>query len=356
MLRPETEADLAEMVRAANGPLRVQGGGTQIAVPGADLTTAGLNGISLYEPGALTLVAGAGTPMADVQAALDAEGQRMAFEPWDYRAVLGRDGVPTLGGCVSVNASGPRRMVAGAARDAAIGVRFVDGSGTAIKSGGRVMKNVTGLDLAKLVCGARGQLGIVTEVAVKLLPGVAATRTLVAQGHDAAEAVRVMSGALGTPYEVTGAAYSDGRTMLRLEGAEASVDYRADVLVKALGGDWSVEKIDWADIRDATQFAGSDADLWRISVKPSDAPGLVVSLPGRTMLDWGGGLVWAEADPGTDLRARMNCPGHATLIRAAPETHAALGTAHPDPTPVARLSEGLRTQFDPRGLFQMEDT
>ena len=214
MLKPESEAELAEVVRAARGPLRVRGGGTRMAVPGADLTTAGLSGISLYEPGALTLVAGAGTPMADVQAAIDAEGQRLAFEPWDYRSVLGREGAPTLGGCVSVNASGPRRVVAGAARDAVIGVRFVDGSGTVVKSGGRVMKNVTGLDLCKLVCGARGQMGIVTEVALKLLPGVAATRTLVAGGHDAAEAVRVMSAALGTPYEVTGAAHLNGRTML----------------------------------------------------------------------------------------------------------------------------------------------
>jgi len=360
MLEPVSESALAQAVRGADGPLAIRGGGTRGAPPPRDgtvLSVAGLTGITLYEPGALTLVARAGTPMAEIDAALEAEGQRLAFEPWDARAVLGRDGVPTLGGCVAANASGPRRMVAGAARDSVIGMRFVDGTGTAVKSGGRVMKNVTGLDLAKLLCGSRGALGVITEVSLKLLPGIAATATLAADGLSPDAAVGAMSAALCTPYEVTGAVHDPAgpRTLLRLEGTEASVSYRADALARALSrhGDWRAEHGPgpWADLRDARDFAGGAGDLWRISLRPSDAPGTVAALPGRWRMDWGGGLIWAEAPEGTDLRAALAGAGHATLVRAGADTHRALGTLHPEPAPVARLTDGLRARFDPRGLF-----
>ena len=155
---PGSEAELSELIRAASGALVVRGGGTRGAVrAGEVLETAGLAGIRLYEPGALTLVAGAGTPVIEIEAALAAEGQRLAFEVPDLRGVLGREGVSTLGGVVTENASGPRRVAVGACRDFCLGVRFVDGRGEIIRNGGRVMKNVTGYDLVKLMAGSRGQ-------------------------------------------------------------------------------------------------------------------------------------------------------------------------------------------------------
>ena len=191
---PATEDELADVVRAAAAagrPLAIEGGGTRgigHAVEGDRLSTAALTGITLYEPGALTLVVRAGTPLAEVEAALAAEGQMLPFEPWDARALTGSNGVPTVGGMVAVNAAGPRRMQAGACRDSLIGVRFVDGTGAVVKNGGRVMKNVTGLDLVKLMAGSHGTLGVLTEVGFKVLPRPEATATLVLEGLDDATA------------------------------------------------------------------------------------------------------------------------------------------------------------------------
>ncbi|MEM7711725.1 MAG: FAD-binding protein, partial [Pseudomonadota bacterium] len=196
-MRPETEAELAEIVRGANAPLSVRGGGTRhVPAAGEPLTVSGLTGITLYEPGALTLVARAGTPVAEVEAALAAEGQRLPFEPMDHRGLLGTEGAPTIGGAVAMNVSGPRRVQAGACRDSLIGVRFVDGEGTVVKNGGRVMKNVTGYDLVKLLAGSRGSLGVLTEVSFKVLPAAATQATLRLDGLKVADAVRAMAAGL----------------------------------------------------------------------------------------------------------------------------------------------------------------
>ena len=208
-MKPETEAELAEMVTGLTEPVRVLGGGTRgIAGPQAALVTTGLTGVTLYEPGALTLVARAGTPLAEVEAALDAEGQRLAFEPMDHRGLLETGGEPTIGGVVAANVSGPRRVQAGACRDFALGVRFVDGRGQVLKNGGRVMKNVTGYDLVKLMAGSWGTLGVLTEVSLKVLPKAETTETISVQVPDAGTAIRVLSAGLGSPYEVTAAAFS----------------------------------------------------------------------------------------------------------------------------------------------------
>lgn len=356
-MRPGTEAEVAEAVLSAQGALRIIGGGTRAIgrpVVGEVLETSGLTGISLYEPGALTLVAAAGTPLAEVEAALLSEGQRLPFEVPDLRGLLGRTGVSTLGGVVAGNASGPRRVQAGACRDSLIGIRFVDGRGTAIKNGGRVMKNVTGYDLVKLLAGSFGTLGVLTEVAFKLLPVPEATATLVIPDLDDTAAVAAMAAALGSPCDVSGAAHWPGvGTMLRIEGFATSVAYRAGQLRALLGGEVQDGPGRWAEIRDVAPFHAAQGDVWRLSVKPSDAPGLVARAGAEAVLyDWAGGLVWVLMAPGTDLRARIApFAGHATLVRAEAATLARIAAFQPEPAPVAALTAGLRATFDPRGIL-----
>ena len=364
-MRPETEAELAEMIAAAKGPLNVKGGGTRMIGQrsgGTELQTTGLTGVSLYEPGALTLVVRAGTPLAEVEAVLDAENQRLPFEPMDHRGLLGTQGTPTIGGVVAANASGPRRIQVGACRDFMLGVRFVDGQGTAIKNGGRVMKNVTGYDLVKLLCGSWGTLGVLSEVSLKVLPKPESSATLAIDGLSVAQAVDVMSRALGSPFEISGAAHDPqaGTTLLRIEGFAESVTYRIGRL-KALfdGHDISVETDAarvaeiWAGIRDVAPLQGGEGDIWRLSVKPSDAPEIAARLEAEALLfDWGGGLIWARVSEGNDLRARLGfVSGHATLVRATSGTVGALPVFHPEPAPLARITAGLRARFDPRGIL-----
>ncbi|TYB90748.1 FAD-binding protein [Oceaniovalibus sp. ACAM 378] len=363
MLLPKDEAELGAIVREADGPLWIEGGGTRGPVAARDgvrLGTSGLTGITLYEPGALTLVARAGTPLAEVEAALAAENQRLPFEPMDHRALLGTDGVPTIGGVVAGNVSGPRRIQAGACRDSLIGVRFVDGRGDAIKNGGRVMKNVTGYDLVKLLAGSHGTLGVLTEVSFKVLPVTPEQAVVILPGLSVGQAIAAMAAALSSPFEVSGAAHRPGGdVMLRIEGFAASVSYRAGRLVKLLAGFGPAEILRegvaamWRDIGNGAQFSGTGQDVWRISVKPADGTAVAARLEGADLLfDWGGGLIWAGVAPGQDARAALDgIAGHATLVRATPETHARLGTFHPEPAPLAAIAAGLRAQFDPRGIL-----
>ena len=321
-MTPKPETALAEAVKAAAAkktPLHIKGGGTRAGlghgVTGEVLNTSGLKGISLYEPGALTIVAAAGTPLETVEKTLAKENQRLAFEPMDHQALYGTNGKPTIGGAVAANVSGPRRIQAGAARDALIGVRFVNGEGTVIKNGGRVMKNVTGYDLVKLMAGSHGTLGVLTEVAFKVLPMPETSALVSVAGLEPARAVEAMSAALTSPFDVTGAAHLAARTprtMIRVEGFEGSVKYRAGRLQDLLGsfGDVDVSLNDkanqqaWADVRDVKQVAGGEGDVWRLSVKPSDGPAVRDSLPSgaAVQMDWGGGLVGARVPAGTDVR------------------------------------------------------
>ena len=358
-MRPGEESDLVQMIRAASGPFALRGGGTRGPMAaGAVLDLSGLSGVTLYDPGALTLVAGAGTPLAQVQAALAEQGQHLAFEPPDLRALLGRQGVSSLGGVAAANASGPRRVQAGAARDALIGLRFVDGQGAVVTSGGRVMKNVTGLDLVKLMAGAHGTLGVVTEVAFKLRPAPETRASLCLHDQTVAQAVAAMSAALGSPFEISGAAHlpASRETHLRIEGFAASVAYRTARLQDLMAGQGaqisqSPDPVAlWAGLRDVVALAGQPGDLWRLSVQPSTAPGLVARLPEGSLaqLDWGGGLIWVRTPPGCDLRAHLGpITGHATLLSGP----AHLPVFAPAPAPVSQLSAALRRKFDPRGIL-----
>lgn len=362
-MRPCDEAELAAMVREATGSLRLRGGGTRPVgrpVTGAVLETSGLAGIRLYEPGALTVIAGAGTPMADLESALASERQRLPFEPMDHRGLTGRGGEPTLGGMVAANASGPRQVVAGSCRDSLIGLRFVDGHGQVVRNGGRVMKNVTGYDLVKLMTGSWGTLGVITEVAFKLLPAPEAATTLEIGGLAPEVAVEAMAAALGSPYEVNGAArLPDGRTVLRLEGFTASVAYRTGELAAVLSRFGPARRLDaeetaalWRDVRDVAAFHGQPGDVWRLSATPSKSPALAARGGGQALFDRGGGILWLLVPEGTDLRAALGAfGGHATLIRASEETRRAIASFPPEPAPVAALARGLRARFDPRGIL-----
>lgn len=360
-MKPETEAELAEMVAGLTEPVNIVGGGTRgITGPAATIETVGLSGIALYEPGALTIVAQVGTPLARIEAALEAEGQQLAFEPMDHRVLLGTGGTPTIGGVVATNISGPRRIQAGACRDFLLGVRFVDGAGQVVKNGGRVMKNVTGYDLVKLMAGSWGTLGVLTEVSLKVLPKPEVSATLAIQVPDTTTAIRALSAALKSPFEVSGAAYDpqDGQALLRVEGFAESVAYRVEQLKSVLAGIGEIAEVSksaalWRALRDVAAFHGKDGDVWRISVKPSDAPDLAARLEAKqTLFDWGGGLIWALVPKGTDLRARLGAfEGHATLVRAEASTAETLGRFQPEAAPVKALNKGIRHKFDPRGLL-----
>jgi glycolate oxidase FAD binding subunit len=357
-MRPVDEAELAEVVRGATAPLAVLGGGTRGPVLAGDrLETGAIRGVRLYEPGALTLVVAAGTPLAEVEAVLAAERQRLAFEVPDLRGLLGRAGVSTIGGVAAANASGPRRVQAGACRDAMLGVRFVDGTGAVVRNGGRVMKNVTGYDLVKLMAGSHGALGVLTELSFKVQAMPEAEATLVLDGLTDAEGLAALRRALGSPYDISGAARVAGRSLVRVEGMAGSVAYRMRQLAALIGGDMveaGASAALWRDVRDVTPFAGRDGAVWRISGVPTDA--LMVPRALRAagvahdcLWDWGGGLVWLLCPPGQGdlIRAALAGRGHATRLRGIEAS-----PAFPPQAPgVAALQAGLKARFDPRGLF-----
>ncbi len=357
MHRPENETALADLIKGASGPLSIRGGGTRgIECAGDPVSTQAMSGITLYEPGAMTLVAQAGTPVAEIEAALARENQRLAFEPMDHRPLMGTDGTPTIGGVMAANVSGPRRISVGAARDFLLGVRYVDGAGQIVKNGGRVMKNVTGYDLVKLMAGAHGTLGVLTEVSLKTLPCPETEATLVLHGLSDVQAVAAMASALGSPYEITGAAHDPvkGVTLLRIEGFAPSIAYRAEKLKALLAPvEITVDTAEqsmarWAAWRDVTALADVPGDVWRVSCKPSDGPDIAGRARAEAvMYDWAGGLIWMRLAEGRDLRGRLgNYDGHATLVRGTGQPR-----FQPEAAGVARLTAGLRARFDPRGVL-----
>jgi glycolate oxidase FAD binding subunit len=379
---PTTEIEAAALIAEAAArrtPLAIEGNGTKAtlgrpAQAEATLSAAALAGITLYEPAELVIGARAGTPLATIQAALAEKGQMLPFEPLDYRPLLGSAGEPTIGAVAALNLSGPRRISAGAARDSLIGVRFVNGRGEVVKSGGRVMKNVTGLDLVKLMAGSCGTLGFLTEVTFKLLPRPETSTTLILHGLDDARAVEALSAALGSPFDVSGAAHLpaglDGpaRTLLRLDGFEPSVRARAERLAELLRPFAGAELIEgeaatdlWRRIRDVRPLLEAHADaVWRISTAPSRGPAVAAAIararPARWFYDWGGGLLWLATDATDDAGARavrtaLDGAGHATLVRAPAEVRAAVPVFQPLAEPLMRLTAGIKASFDPAGVL-----
>ena len=352
------EQDLAGFVQERVHPVFIKGGQTR----GVDLKhdrvdMAGLSGVVDYEPGALTMVAKAGTTLQHIEEVLKAEGQQLAFEPTILNNALGASGASTIGGVFATNGSGPRRIQAGAARDFLLGVRYVDGHGNVIKNGGRVMKNVTGYDIVKLMAGSWGTLGLLSEVSFKVLPMPAAQATLVISGINADVAVDVMTTSLNTAFDVNGVAYDIAAkcTYVRLEGFEQSVKYRTKSLMEILGAQRDITVYDdtesgnvWWNIRMLAAISDQHGDLWKISVRPTDGPQIVQKL-GLTsgIMDWSGGLIWAKLDAGKTAREILDgIPGH--VINLSAKTGLKFSNTNPALT---HLQDAIREKFDPKGIF-----
>jgi glycolate oxidase FAD binding subunit len=365
---PKTAAEVVELV-AAGRPLEIVGGGTKRgvgSVRGAEavLSLAGLSQVIDYAPEELVLTAQAGVKLATLEKLVAAEGQMLPFEPPHLGKLLGAKGSATLGGALAANLSGPRRIRAGASRDHFLGLEAVTGRGELMKAGGRVVKNVTGYDLAKLMAGSWGTLAVLTEVTIKLLPAARTELTLLFFGLDDARAGEAMTRALNAPVEVSGAAHLPQRTAaraplkgemavtaLRLEGFAASVAARAEHLALALKDFGRIEQLDaplsrdfWVQVREVEAFWKDPRRLWRISVPPAVGWRVGEAAPGDVLYDWGGGLVWllSDADPRPAVRA---LGGHATLYRGAGVAFETLEG------PLAALTARVKAAFDPHALL-----
>ena len=389
MVKPRDEDEVLAAVQAARDdemPVEVLGHGSKRGL-GRPVTaerqidTSGLTGVTAYEPAELVLTARPGTPLADIAALLDEHRQELAFEPMDPSKLWPGNSAGTLGGTVAVNAGGPRRIKAGAARDHLLGFRAVSGRGDIFKSGGQVMKNVTGYDLSKLIAGSHGTLAVMTEVTVKVLPRADTERTMVLRHLDERQAVAALNEASGLPYETSSfACLPDGAwaglqpgccLALRLEGPAVSVNKRFDELASHFGSRGAVEAIDerasrlfWGVLRDAEPVAAVVGPVWKVSVAPSQGSAAVAALRAaglplaRWYYDWAGGLIWLGLDGASDdagaaiireVLARFD--GHATLMRAAEAVRAAVPVFHPQPGPLAALSRRVKASFDPLDIL-----
>jgi len=391
---PDTVEELAYLVAEAadtRTPLEVMGHGTKREVGrlvqyGAVLSTESLVGVSLYEPTELVLVALAGTPVAQIEQMLAENDQELPFEPVDLGPVLGfGPGQATIGGVLATNISGSRRILSGSARDHLLGVQAVNGRGETIRSGGRVMKNVTGYDLSRALAGSWGTLAVLTEVAIKVLPTQRDVRTLLCFGLADPTGVEVLGLALGTPFEVSGTVHVNGElaqrfsdeeisrpgqsvTAIRVENFPASARYRASRLKQmlqayapALELDTARSRMFWDDVKSLRMFERTGRPLWRISMAPTSGPKLVHSLARkidvRALYDWSGGLIWLDTPLITDAgaveirRTLAEFGGHATLIRAEPQARAVIDVFQPLDAPLMALTAALKQAFDPVGIL-----
>ena len=346
-----------------------------------DLT--GLTGVTLYEPEELVLSARAGTPLAEIEALLEKHGQQLAFEPMDCSALLGTGGSGTLGGTLAANLAGPRRLKAGSARDHVLGIAAVSGRGDAFKSGGRVVKNVTGYDLSKAMAGSWGTLAAVTDVTFKVLPAAEEETTLALRGLTDEQASVVMSAAMGSSAEVSSAAHlpegvagllasetlgGDAATLLRVEGFGPSVKSRIELLKTLFADAREIQLLEgensravWRGIRDCAPFAdGTEKPVWRISVAPTAGHDVALAIrqhaPATVFYDWQGGLVWLrmEGDDEAMLVRQAVAKfggGHATLLRAPADVRTSVPVFQPQPTALSALSARLRQEFDPNTIL-----
>src|SRR5450755_2668540 len=402
-LKVRDAADVEAVVRAAiadEQPLEIIGHGSKrlIGPPmatNAVLDMSALNKVTSYEPNELIITVEAGAPLADVMSLIDSKNQQFAFEPIDTAALLGGPPYGTIGGMIGAGLAGPRRIKAGGVRDHLLGAHAVSGFGDSFKTGGRVVKNVTGYDLCKLLAGSWGTLSVMTEVTLKVMPRPESERTLMLRGLDDITANRAMTAALGSPFDVSGAAHvpnsafraeagalagpladlgspRDAVTLLRLEGITASAIHRAAALAAILAPFGTAEILPdaasaavWSSIRDVQPFAANGSlggwPVCRIVCPPASGGALGELLArdtgGEVIYDWGGGLIWAALPPKPDaqaalLRQRVDAVGgHATLIRASEQVRRDVDVFHPQQPGLAALGERVRHSFDPKNIL-----
>lgn len=327
---------------AAKRPLRIRGGGTKDfygqTLEGDILDTRSHSGIVDYEPTELVITARCGTPLVDIDTALAAHNQMLAFEPPHFG-----EGA-TLGGAIASGLSGPRRATSGAVRDFVLGAVLMDGAGQVLTFGGQVMKNVAGYDVARLLAGSMGTLGLMLQHSVKVLPRTRCEATLRFVFNEI-DALRQLNTWGGMPLPISASCWHDGVLTLRLSGATAAVD----AALKNLGGDLLPDCAPfWAGVREQQHaFFAGDAPLWRLSV-PSTTSALI--LPGRQLIEWGGALRWLKsgADAATVRRSVTAAGGHATLFRGGDKT---VGVFQPLAPPIERIHQRLKTSFDPAHIF-----
>jgi glycolate oxidase FAD binding subunit len=398
-LKVRDAKDVEQAVRAAiasDQPLEIVGHGSkrligQPMATNALLDLSALNAVTSYEPNELIITVQAGAPLADVKSLIDSKNQQFAFEPVDTEMLLGISGGGTVGGMIGAGLAGPRRVQAGAARDHLLGAHAVSGFGDSFKAGGRVVKNVTGYDLCKLLAGSWGTLAVMTEVTLKVMPRPESERTLVVRGMNDVTANRAMTAALGSPFDVSGAAHvpnsslraalgglgdigspHEAVTLLRLEGITASAAHRAAALAELLSPFGAAEILEdaasaaiWNSVRDVEPFAAKGAlgawPVWRIVCPPASGGALGERLArdtgGDVIYDWGGGLIWAALPPKADAQAALVRPrvdavgGHAMLLRASDAVRRNVDVFHPPSSGVAALSERVRHSFDPKSIL-----
>jgi len=383
-MTPTDEQGIADAILAAHDaqePLAIAGRNSKTGLlrpvqAARTLSTQNLTGITLYSPSELIISARAGTTLAEIEATIAANGQHIIAEPPDFTALFGQAQPQTIGGVVAANLSGPRRIMWGAMRDHVLGIRAVTGEGEVFRSGGRVLKNVTGLDLCKLLTGAHGTLGVLTEVTLKVLPRAEATGTLAIRVADVAAGVAALSAALGAPYGVSGAALlMDGREALGIEGMVAlariedfaeSVTYRLARLRDELAGQGEATLLGteashalWRSVRDAVPLgAAPEEAIWRISVAPSAAPQVVAALSAafeaKFLLDWGGGLIWVAGPASAQAHGAVMqaaAGGSFTLFRAPPSLAANVAVLPEEPPALAAIARRVKAVLDPHGLL-----
>ena len=362
-LVPRDAADVAAIVAHAVRPLEPVGGGSkrQIGRPvDAQLLDLGaLAGIVTYEPAELVLTANAATPLATIESALATHAQRLAFEPPDFGPLFGHARGQTIGGVLAANLAGSRRVTAGAARDHFLGLRAVTGRGEQFKAGGKVVKNVTGYDLPKLLAGSWGTLAVLTEVTIRVAPAPELDRTLVVAAGSVGECLALLGGSLRSAHDVSAAGVDPKRgALIRLEGFAASVEARTRALCDELrctpellleGG---ASRACWHALASGAALAVSPV-VWRISVPPADALRVLERLDtDRYLVDWGGGLLLVGLDAVDAQRVRAALTtGHATLLKAPAAARAATPVFQPQAPAVAAAAARLRSAFDPRGIL-----
>ncbi|WP_373085407.1 FAD-binding protein [Sneathiella sp.] len=384
--------EILDWALAGGHSLSLQGNGSKAGIgrpvtADATLDLSGLTGVELYEHAELVMKAKAGTPISDIKALLDDGGQRLAFDPPDYGPLLGGEaGLGTLGGIFSCNLSGPSRIKAGSARDHLLGVSGFTGRGQTFQTGSRVMKNVTGYDLCKLVAGSYGTLVIATSLTFKVLPRPEKIRTLLLYGTTLEAAVPILRDGLSSMHDVAAATWLPSRIAaksaieyvstpgasvlaLKIEGPGPSVEFRCDAIRQMLAAYGKVEELHshnsaefWQFVGNVTAFSGVTTPVWKLSVPPANAVQILSRLEAETgeadfYLDWAGGLIWLQmAEDHTDggaaqIRAALDGAGHATLIRGSVELRGNIEPFHPQPPAIRKLTERIKDAFDPENIL-----